>query len=245
MHRNQLILRNLWRRLTNIARGSRIPLAILLLFACGAAWGQTSGSVSVVSNYLFRGISLSEGNPVPQVNLSYDSPAGWYAGGFASRIALEGNPGTAQLVGYAGYSRRWLNGLSWETGATATQYLQNTAEDYMEVFAGLGSEHFSGRVYASPNYLGQNVRSLYAELNADYPFLERFHLLAHVGYLRVPPVSFATVSTRFDSRVGISAGLRDWNFQLSWVAIERSSATYPYYTAPNPHAAVLSVSYSF
>ena len=243
MHRNSFILRKAWPHIPNTVAASRFSLAILVLSMCTTAWGQTSGSVSVVSNYLFRGVSLSEGNPVPQVNLGYDSPAGWYAGAFATRIELAGSPSTAQMVGYTGYTHRWENGLSWEAGVTDTFYLQDAEDNYAEVFAGLASEHFSGRVYFAPNYLGQDIHTVYSEFNATYSLFEQVSFLAHVGYFYVPPVNYAPVATHADTRMGVSAGLGDWNFQLAWVTVERSRAIYPFY--PNTHTGVASISYSF
>ena len=55
----------------------RWVIAILIVLPGCEARAQVSGTVSLVSDYRLRGISLSDGEPEPQVNLGYDSPGGW------------------------------------------------------------------------------------------------------------------------------------------------------------------------
>lgn len=226
---------------------SAFTLAILCLCmcVCGSAWAQTSGSVSLVSDYLFRGISLSDDNPALQANVAYDSPGGWYAGMFATQISMPESTATAQLIGYGGYSHRLQDGWSWEIGATESLYVHDAGSNYVEVFAGLSYEHVSGRIYYAPNYFGQQVHTVYSELNATYPLFERFHLLAHAGYLRVPPLHYSSTASRIDTSLGIGATFGNWEFQLAWVTVERSRATYTHYGDPDPRTGVASVSYSF
>ena len=179
--------------------------------------------------------------------MGYDNPSGWYAGGFASKVSLRELDSNAQLTAYGGYSRRLESGLGWELGATGTEFLRAADYRYTEVFAGLSSDNFNGRIYFSPNYFGQSARSIYAELNGAYPIRERLRLLGHIGYLgsfsdNEKLASYA--ATRFDTRIGVSAGIANWEFNLAWVAIERSRAKYRYGDRDSP-TLVLSTSYSF
>jgi uncharacterized protein (TIGR02001 family) len=61
----------------------RSALASAITLAAGPVKAQVDGSVSIVSDYRFRGASLSDGHPEPQVQLGYDGTGGWYVGGFA------------------------------------------------------------------------------------------------------------------------------------------------------------------
>ena len=45
---------------------------------------EVSGSVTLVSDYRFRGVSLSDESPAAQFSLAYDNRSGWYAGVFGS-----------------------------------------------------------------------------------------------------------------------------------------------------------------
>ena len=43
-------------------------------------------NVGAVTDYRYRGISLSDDQPAAQLTLVYDAPRGWYAGAFASSV---------------------------------------------------------------------------------------------------------------------------------------------------------------
>jgi uncharacterized protein (TIGR02001 family) len=45
------------------------------------AQAQLSGSAGVASNYMYRGISLSDDKPVARAALNYDDASGWFAAG--------------------------------------------------------------------------------------------------------------------------------------------------------------------
>ncbi|MES2072427.1 MAG: TorF family putative porin [Pseudomonadota bacterium] len=211
------------------------------------AKAQVSGSVSLVSDYRFRGVSLSDGQAEPQLSLGYDSPGGWYAGIFGSGVELY-EVRDQQVIVYAGYSRKRASGLTWEVGATASAFLKTSGYNYAEVFAGLGLDDLSGRIYVSPSYFGQATPTVYAELNAAHLIAGRSHVLAHLGYLR----SFSGAEnsaivpfSRFDTLLGVSAGLADWRLQLAWTRTVKNRARYPFYGERNTSALVLSASYSF
>src|SRR6266508_589758 len=59
--------------------------AVLALFASVAA-AQISGTVNLVSDYRYRGTSLSDDKPAAQLGLTYDDASGWYAGLSASTV---------------------------------------------------------------------------------------------------------------------------------------------------------------
>ncbi|WP_394782068.1 TorF family putative porin [Undibacterium sp.] len=210
------------------------------------AWSQVSGSVSVVSDYRFRGVSLSDGQAEPQATVAYDSPAGWYAGVFGSGVKLrEGRD--QQLIAYAGYSQRQASGLTWEVGATNSSFMQTSGSNYAEAFVGLSFDEYSGRLYLSPNYFGQSTTTAYLELNASHLVAEQTSLIAHVGYLRwfsgSQSSAFVPVS-RMDTLIGISTSWSDWRVQLAWIATARNKVRSPIYDH-NSSTLMLSGSYSF
>ncbi|GGD02019.1 hypothetical protein GCM10011396_56970 [Undibacterium terreum] len=201
----------------------------------------------MLSDYRFRGISLSDGKPQPQLSLGYDSPAGWYVGAFGAGTELRERR-DVQVIAYAGYAQRLPFGLTWEVGVTNSVFLKTAAYNYAEVYAGLGFEDLSGRIYVSPNYFGQAMPSVYAELNASHLIAERTHLLAHLGYLR----SFSGADgpgivplSRVDALLGVGSSWADWRVQLAWVGVLKTRSRYYLYGAHNPSALTLSASYSF
>jgi uncharacterized protein (TIGR02001 family) len=224
-------------------------IAGMTLLIGSQAWAQASGSVSIVSDYRFRGVSLSDGRAEPQVHLGYDGKSGWYGGAFASGVVLAGDEDSnAQLMAYGGYSRRHQSAFAWEVGATKSVFTQAARYNYTEIFAGLSSEHISGRVYFSPDYFGAHARTLYAEVNGSYPVRERLQLLGHIGFLRLlsgAEKSASGLTNRFDMRAGVSASLGEWKIQIAWVAAEKTNHRSRFYEGSKPRTWVLDASYAF
>lgn len=192
--------------------------AAFLLVIHGGAQGQVSGSVSLASEYSARGVSLSDGRPAPQLGLSYDAAAGWYAGVFAApRLTVAGRPDVTKLVAYGGYARRLPSGLSWEAGASSTSFTHLSAYNYREIFFGLASERLSGRLYLAPAYYGYRGRAAYFELTAFHPISERVKLIAHAGVLHGLKGPAADTRDRVDMRLAVSYDAGQVNVQLAWL----------------------------
>jgi len=105
------------RRLIDSPR-SPSAVALWFLFVSTEVFAQVSGSASLLSDYRYRGVSLSRNRPAAQLAVAYDDASGWYGGAFASTVQLV-YPATRELqvVSFAGYARRLPSGLSWEAGA--------------------------------------------------------------------------------------------------------------------------------
>ena len=224
-------------------------LAILLLPA-GAALAQISGSATLVSDYRYRGISLSDGKAQAQFNLDYASRQGWYAGLFASGVALQGAGAGRQLTAYAGYARRWLADLSWECGLTDSVFRSLPSYNYGEVFLGMASERVNARLYYAPNYFGERKGTLYGEINGSYPLTGPLRLLAHAGLLQSiagQAASALAPQSRRDLRIGLSFDRADWQLQLAWLSTRETRLIQPYDTlrAASLRVLFLSVAYTF
>jgi uncharacterized protein (TIGR02001 family) len=222
-------------------------LALSGAVAASPVAAQVSGDAGVVSDYRYRGVSLSQGEPEAQVGLSFDSLAGWYAGGLASGARLE-NTQSGQVVAYGGYSGSISDGLSWDAGASRAAFARASNYNYSEAYLGLAAENLSGRVYYSPSYLNQKAQTVYAEINATYALRDDVRLLGHLGVLHPDSSNGANAfepGSRWDCRLGISAKYTDWVGEVAWVALQKKSTYYTTYEDRNPRAFVLSISYSF
>lgn len=190
-------------------------LALILLpwLLAPDAQAQWSGSAGLVSNYLYRGVSLSSDKPAARLAVNYDGAAGWFAGGqvVTGQLATEIHR-SAQWSGYAGYAQRLPSGLSWETGVTAYDFPRNPGWNFREFFAGLAGDSISGRVHYSPDYLGMHERSLYGELNGGWALASRLQAFWHGGYY----YSLDNArSNRAEARLGLATSYREWRGQLS------------------------------
>jgi uncharacterized protein (TIGR02001 family) len=226
-------------------RCGTVGLCLALLSVDVAA--QLSGSVSLVSNYRFRGISLSDDEPAAQFGIAYDDAHGWYAGAFASTVEFpRASGGQLQAVPYVGYAWRTAAGPSWEVGADYSAFTV-AGHDYPEAYLGVSTEQVSARLYYSPRYFGQDSGALYAEVDATAPLRERVRLLAHLGVLRnnsVNPYSGERAHL-VDGRVGIGVDLEPISVQLSWVAISSTTAAYGLAGNRSRSGPVLTLSHAF
>lgn len=195
------------------------------LVACGA-WlafapvhAQVSGSVGVVTDYRYRGYSLSAGDPALQASIAYDAASGVYGGLFASTTREEEGTGS-QWIPYAGIARRDGAGRSWDVGV---RYVHFTGEgtylppaygepavsyDYLEAHVGVAFRRAAVRLHLAPDYYGA-VPHAYLETDAHFTlgervFGDRLQLLLHGGLSQ----SGNTTQTVFiqTSRYGVPSG---------------------------------------
>jgi uncharacterized protein (TIGR02001 family) len=201
--------------------------AACLLLACAAcpAAAQTSGNLTLVSEYAVRGISLGDGDPALQLRLDHDAPGGWYAGGFLSPVVLavpDEHRRQAELIVYGGRAGRLPSGMTWDAGVSRFAFSRGHEYDYAEFHAGLALDRASVRLFLSPAYYGRD-RSAYLDLNAFHPLDERVRLTFHAGLLH----SFGDTHDRADLRVGLAATLGDCTLQLGLQTLLRESGNGP------------------
>ena len=197
--------------------------AALLLGLAAPAQAQVGASVQVQSDYRFRGVSLSDGDPTASLSLSYDHASGAY-GGLTGVFVATDHSGLQALgyVAYLGYAGRLKHDASWDVGVTnsdATVYLDKRYEsNYTEIYAGLTKDNVSVHVYYSPRYILYDGATLYVDLNGALRPLSHWRVFGHVGVLsRLSPVSTPYADhTRLDLRAGVAREFRHFELNLAW-----------------------------
>jgi uncharacterized protein (TIGR02001 family) len=194
----------------------RVGAAIILsMFLQSRADAQVGGNVTVVSEYSFRGVSLSDRHPALQASLEYDSRDNWYAGAFASPVALPDGRRRAQLLGYAGITNALSGEMSWDAGILRSSFIGAADANYTEGYVGVSAGKLAGRLYLSPDYYGAGSRTAYVELDGAYPLSSRLQFVGHAGYLATLGEPGAVrLSDRWDARAGFVVHLDDWNVKL-------------------------------
>jgi uncharacterized protein (TIGR02001 family) len=130
-------------------------LAALVLLTCmGPAFAEDGigGSLSVVSDYVYRGISQSNEQPALQGDVHYVGSRGFSAGLWASTVQFNGWDGrTAELDAYLGY--RWSLGIDWSAKLTGVHYAypfsSHSNYDYDEV---LGTLAFRSNLFLTAGW---------------------------------------------------------------------------------------------
>ena len=146
----------------------RIAATSVVLLSSNAA-AEFNAYATLTTDYVFRGVSYSDGSPAARLGAEVSSGKGFYAGALASSIDIGDSPGherDLELNYYAGL--RMDLATSWSLAATAIAYRYPGPDtvidyDYEELSLALNYDDRVWLEYAnSPGYETQNVE-LYAE----------------------------------------------------------------------------------
>jgi uncharacterized protein (TIGR02001 family) len=203
--------------------GRAALVAAALACALTAAQAQLGASITAVSDYRFRGVSMSDAEPALLLGVVYDARGGSYAGASLTRVALSRGQRYTELVGYAGRVVETCFGAGWEIGAVASHFGGDASYDFIELYTGLVAERWNTRLYLSPDYFGRGVRTAYAEWNGHWPLGADVRLIGHAGVLGGLGGAAGSDShrARLDTRLGIGISRGSADLQFAWVAASR------------------------
>ncbi|HTH40666.1 MAG TPA: TorF family putative porin [Rhodocyclaceae bacterium] len=189
-----------------------------------------SFNVGVVSDYLFRGVSQTHGDPALQGGIDYAFANGFYVGTWASTISWvkdwQGS-GSTEIDFYGGYRGAFSDpDWTYDVGAIAYTYpghgKANTGlanPTTTEAYASIGYKWLSAKYsYAfSKNFVGwyggvntdKSTRgSDYLELNANYDLGEGWTAVGHVGHQNVANSVVTSTGVK-------SASYSDWKIGVT------------------------------
>lgn len=161
--------------------------------ALPAHGGDLSGSVAVTTDYIYRGLSQTAGQPAAQAGVQFQSLSGWNAGVWGSSVDFQNGAGIAyELDLHAGYSWSLSPDWSMQVGYVHYAYLDDsdTGYDYDEINVSVSyQQRATASIAWSPNtskhtYWGfiSEKRALDYELSLLQPLDPRWSLCAGVGY---------------------------------------------------------------
>lgn len=189
-----------------------------------------SGSVTLVTDYRFRGIGLSGGDPAVQGGITLNTEPGFYAGTWAS--TLEDSPvyGEIELDFFAGYATDLTEGVGVDVGVTYYSYPSKDTgagpsdvwEFYGKVMPSVGPVGMTFGVFYSPeqdSLGGGDNLYLSADASVGIPNTP-LSLSGHVGYTD----GFLTTTAdgdAFDYSIGASVTvLGGLTLGVSYVGVE-------------------------
>jgi len=184
-------------------RASRtIAIALLAMLGMGNAHAGTTGSVSVTSDYIFRGTTQTNQDPALQGGLEYAAESGAYIGAWGSNVSWLSDlsspaapiSSSLELDVYGGYRGKFNDTVSFDVGALYYWYPGDypsgfNSADTLEVYAGISvaaSEKITlGAKYsvAATDLFGyaDSSGSGYLDLSANFVVAEGWTLGAHAG----------------------------------------------------------------
>jgi uncharacterized protein (TIGR02001 family) len=245
-------------------------LLLALLATSSAAFAQTAPAepestlgynVGVASEYRYRGIAQTKGDPALQGGVDYANTNGFYAGAWGSTIKWIKEAGTdvkgpVELDIYGGYKFE-AAGLAYDVGYLRYEYVgntynkiagnvnANTDEAYGAVTAGPATLKYS---YAFSDLFGtaNSKGSTYWDLSATFDLGEGYSLVPHAGR----QVIKNSANSYTDIALTLNKDLGD-GLAASAAFISTNAKNNAYYSANNSsyntakNALVLGVKYSF
>lgn len=187
-----------------------------------------TGSVALVTDYRFRGVSQSNGDPAVQGSINVNHSSGLYVGAWSSSIS--GGPvyGSQELDLYAGYTHEVLPGLTADAGLLYYAYPSGHVgkAEFFEPYVSLAKTYGPAKLKVGLNYAWDQTAigngsgkddNIYAYSNLDVaipttPLTVSGHLGYQDGALAGPAIANAALGTvgtykrhGWDYSVGASA----------------------------------------
>jgi uncharacterized protein (TIGR02001 family) len=222
-------------------------LLLAMLAVASTARAQVAATATVATNYLYRGASLSDGEPALDFAVAYDDKSGFYGG--ASLIGEATRHQGAEFLGhleYLGYAYRLKDGSTLDLGANNLNYRtfgQRSLddEDATEVYAGWVRGPLNYYLHYSPNYFEPGSRMLYGEVNGGIRLPNPFRLFGHAGVL-TPLGGSRDNKEHYDVRAGVEMRFRHGAAQLAWTTAQ---PTRTYLAAPAQGRGVVALALSW
>jgi len=180
--------------------------------------GTLTGNLTLTSDYRFRGVSQTFGDPALQGGMDFTLPSNFYVGTWASIVDKEiyADSRGFEVDIYGGYKWRMRQGLVVDAGLL--QYLFPTESVYstLEAYVGVSYEWLSFKYShaLSNRFFGvSDARgSQYYDLTATYPLSDGLNVVGHYGVQRIHDNGGDFTDWRF----GVTKDWRGFTFGVSY-----------------------------
>lgn len=191
----------------------------------GFLGGEVSANVAMVSDYRFRGVSLSDEDFALQGGLDYAHESGFYVGAWSSSLASSNAFGELELDLYAGYAGE-IEGISFDIGGLLYAFPtgdHSAQTDYFEAYASVGvdlgvASATVGLAYAFSNDATSNQDNvyIYADVEGEIPDTP-VTLTAHLGF-----EDGAFGNNKLDWSLGASVSYSNLDFGVAYVDTDQA-----------------------
>ena len=168
---------------------------------------EFSASVALTTDYVWRGVSQTEGDPAIQGSFDYAHDSGFYAGIWASNASFVDDDETnIELNYYGGYSREYDSGFYWDISAYIYEYPGSSIDTSEEFFLVLGYDIFN--LTMARDFDNENN---YYQLGAEMEVAKSFTIAGHVGRYDFDD------GVEYDNyKLALSKEIKGFNFELSY-----------------------------
>lgn len=203
---------------------TRLAAGALALMALGnLAQAEVTVTPAIVSDYDFRGISLSAKDPALQVGVDFTNESFWTFSLWGSQTdlgpAVDTDIEIDATIAFAGGSDETVN---WGAGLTYYTYVSESDLNYPEIYVGVSrpfTEKFSGglKLWYSNDYGALNESATYLEANARVELPSDFGLEFHVGRSQGGYWDTFYGDGYTDFSVGVTKSIGGFNLALRYI----------------------------
>lgn len=150
---------------------SKYIIAFIALTAPSLAQAEWSGNATIVSDYLFNGISQTQRDAALQLGVDWSSDGGLYTGLWGSNVDF-GDDTDVEVDVYAGYAFTVKDSLDMDVGVAWYTYHGGDFSDdgnYPEVYLKTSFKEWQVNVWYSNDYFGTGAGHLITMVNYVYP----------------------------------------------------------------------------
>ena len=156
-----------------------------MLFSCvfsSLCYADVSVTTTLVSDYLFNGLSQTNDEPTLQGSVDWWNDSGWYAGSFASGVDY-GQGTDYEVDFYAGHTGNISASIAYDVGVARYLYLggdDSSAFNYTEAYVALNYNETRIQVWYTDDYFGVGARHYIVALSQGYQLNDSVYLTFQV-----------------------------------------------------------------
>ncbi|MGB3625702.1 MAG: TorF family putative porin [Henriciella sp.] len=198
-----------------------LALAASVVATPALAEGEWSGNVTLTSDYVFRGVTQTDGAPMVQGGFDFASDE-FYIGTWASGVDF-GDGTSTEIDVYAGWTPT-VGVFDLDLGAIYYWYPDapdDPSQNFVEVYAGAGTTlgefvDVGASVAYSPDFYLETGDAFYWSASAGIPLGESFGLDASIGYSDFQD----TGGDYTDYSVGLTTSLEGFDFDFRYIGTD-------------------------
>lgn len=186
--------------------------------------GKFSANVGITSEYVFRGISQTDGVPALQGGFDYEidlsKSVNGYAGVWASNVKF---PDASVEMDIYGGIKTDISGVGLDVGfiyyaypgaASALDYDFVEAKFALSYDAGVASG--TAAINYSPEYFGDSGDAVYYALDLEVPIQKLFAIIGHIGYQTIEENAAFGTDDYVDFKIGAKANVMGFDLTLAY-----------------------------
>ena len=195
--------------------------ALTLMVFASVAHAQFSATVTATSDYHYRAITQTGGDPALQGSVDWAAESGFYVGAWGSTSIdfaccdLDGDFEDFELDLYAGFSGG--EDVTWDVGLVYYTYPTESDFNYPELYAEVGYDWVSGKIWYSNDFGNSSDSAFYYEINGAWDITEEFGANAHIGYSDGDAIDLFYEDSYFDWAVGVTYALGNFELGLKYI----------------------------